>query len=165
MVIPLAFAEESPREQIENNIKPFDIVCNQGLTHVFKIITGNASCVNPDSIEKLIERGWGTHYATRAYDDGGKIVSNSPEHWRQIFKFEMERQNIQYKELEGFENYRITMEQTLTPFRVCITLSGEDGNRFYPNFIVNQWEPLLTEKVEFDSIMPKDCEKMFYSVN
>ena len=165
MVTPLAFADESPRKQVENNIKPFDIVCNQGLTQIFKITTGNTSCVDPDSIEKLIERGWGTYYTTRIYEDNGRIVSNyDSERWAQIIKFEMQRTGIEYKEPQGFENYRMTDDQPLTPFRVCVTLVGEDGNRFYPNFIVNQWEPFLTEKVEFDSIMPTDCEKMFYSI-
>ena len=164
MVIPLAFAEESPREQVENGVKPFDIVCNQGFTQVFKITTSNTSCVNPDSIEKLVERGWGMYYSTRAYYDDGKIISESVHHWGQLFKFEMQRQNIQYTELDGFENHRITMEQTLTPFRVCVTLVGEDDNRFYPNFIVNQSDPFLAEKVEFRKIQLKDCEKMLYSV-
>ena len=79
-----------------------------------------------------------------------------------IFEFEMNRQNISYEHLEGFERHRITDDQTLTPFRLCITLSGEDGNRFYPNFILNQWDPFLTEKVEFNKIEPKDCAKMSY---
>lgn len=33
-----AYAEVSPRQQIDNNIKPFDVICNDNLTQVFKMI-------------------------------------------------------------------------------------------------------------------------------
>ncbi|QLH07137.1 hypothetical protein C5F50_08665 [Nitrosopumilus ureiphilus] len=159
-----AFAEISPREQIDNNVKPFAVVCNDELVQIFKVTSGFAVCVFPNSAEKLIERGWATYYATRAYMDDGKIVSNSIHHWQQIIKFELQRQNIEYAEPKGYENHRITDDQSLTPFKLCATLIDKDGNRFYPNFVVTDYDPIITEKVVFSKIHPNDCTKEFYSL-
>jgi len=187
MITPLAFAEESPRVQIENGTKSFDISCNVGLVHIFKITTSIPSCVKDESLDVMVERGWGTHYSPTAHDISGSTVTNTFDHWGQIIKFELQRSDILYTipsqedsvdiknhTAQNFENNtminnqmtaeQILDEQMLASYRICTTLFDKDGASFYPSFIVIGHEPFLTEKVEFDSIKPKDCEKMFYSI-
>ena len=48
----------APLKQVENGISPLDVRCKEGMDLVFKKTNGNPVCVNPDTIEKLIERNW-----------------------------------------------------------------------------------------------------------
>lgn len=48
---------EPPLKQIKMGMNPLEILCNEGLELVVKI--GNMpACVKPQSISKLLERGW-----------------------------------------------------------------------------------------------------------
>lgn len=48
----------TPKKQIENGIPPEEVDCKNGLEMVFRISDNSPACVKPESIPKLIERGW-----------------------------------------------------------------------------------------------------------
>jgi len=48
----------SPKQQIQNNVQPADILCGTGLMLIFKASDNSPACVKPSSILKLVERGW-----------------------------------------------------------------------------------------------------------
>ncbi len=47
-----------PLEQFKEGISPKNVQCNDGLILVFKAEDKTPACVKPDSITKLLERGW-----------------------------------------------------------------------------------------------------------
>jgi len=49
---------KSPRMQVKQGIAPSDVNCDDGLELVFKISDKSPACVKPNSVEKLIQRGW-----------------------------------------------------------------------------------------------------------
>jgi hypothetical protein len=49
----------SPLKQISDGIKPEYVICNEGLQIILKSSNDFPACVKPDSVEKLIKRGWG----------------------------------------------------------------------------------------------------------
>ena len=54
-----AFADiVSPKKQLRAQISIEDVICNEGYVKVIKATTGNPSCVNPSTAEKLISQGW-----------------------------------------------------------------------------------------------------------
>ena len=48
----------SPLEQIDRGISSQQVSCNEGLELVIKSSNSSPACVKPDSISRLIERGW-----------------------------------------------------------------------------------------------------------
>lgn len=48
----------SPLEQLWFGIVPKDIQCKQGLDLIIKIHDNMPACVNPQTVQKLVERGW-----------------------------------------------------------------------------------------------------------
>jgi len=48
----------SPHEQIKMDISPSEVTCNENLTLVLKSTDGSPACVKPESVTKLVERGW-----------------------------------------------------------------------------------------------------------
>ncbi|WP_428323989.1 hypothetical protein [Nitrosopumilus sp.] len=48
----------SPRLQAQLNFTPDQVVCNEGLVKLIKKTTGDASCVKPNTAERLAELGW-----------------------------------------------------------------------------------------------------------
>ncbi|WP_428325423.1 dienelactone hydrolase family protein [Nitrosopumilus sp.] len=50
-----------PLKQIQQGIDPGNITCTEGLELVMKFSNGNPACLKPDSVAKLIERGWAIH--------------------------------------------------------------------------------------------------------
>lgn len=54
-----------PYKQMKNNIGSEDVICKPNLVKIQKLSLNNINiCVNPLSIEKLIERGWGAELGT-----------------------------------------------------------------------------------------------------
>ena len=49
---------KAPLKQLESEINPADIKCNQGLQLVFKQENMSPLCVKPDTSKILVERGW-----------------------------------------------------------------------------------------------------------
>jgi len=49
----------SPRNQIALGIEPESVICKDGLELVFKASNGSPACVTPETLEKLVQRGWG----------------------------------------------------------------------------------------------------------
>ena len=47
-----------PLKQIANGVSVKDVICDEKMQLVFKIVNDNPACVSPKSVEKLIERGW-----------------------------------------------------------------------------------------------------------
>ena len=47
----------TPKKQIENGILPDEVDCKEGFEKIFKV-DNSPACVKPESISKLIERGW-----------------------------------------------------------------------------------------------------------
>lgn len=48
----------SPLQQFNSGIAAKDVICRTDLQLIFKIENGYPACVNPDTAQKLIERGW-----------------------------------------------------------------------------------------------------------
>lgn len=48
-----------PLKQISDGIKPENVICTEGLQIILKSSNNFPACVKPDSVDKLIERGWG----------------------------------------------------------------------------------------------------------
>jgi hypothetical protein len=49
---------KSPKVQIKNGVEPQNILCKEDLELIFKSTDNSPACVKPESIPKLIERGW-----------------------------------------------------------------------------------------------------------
>lgn len=49
----------SPRQQIANGIRYMDVFCSNDFVLLFKWSSNSQACVKPQSVDKLIERGWG----------------------------------------------------------------------------------------------------------
>ncbi|MBI5147051.1 MAG: hypothetical protein HZA84_07515 [Thaumarchaeota archaeon] len=47
-----------PKKQIQKGIEPINLVCKKGLELTFKSKNSSPACVKPETIPKLIERGW-----------------------------------------------------------------------------------------------------------
>ena len=52
----------SPKAQIQRDVNPPDVICRQGLELIMKNSDKSPACVNFDSMEKLITRGWGKFF-------------------------------------------------------------------------------------------------------
>ena len=65
-IIPVLLSENTgaityfppPLKQISDGIKPENVTCAEGLQIILKSGNNLPACVKPDSVEKLIERGW-----------------------------------------------------------------------------------------------------------
>ncbi len=58
IVIPSQTEVQRPLQQLKNGIKPENVVCKEGLELIFKSTNGLPACVNPDTFEDLVARGW-----------------------------------------------------------------------------------------------------------
>ncbi len=60
-IVPISFADHhvmmSPRQQMENGVAAEDVVCKSGLALMISP-SGDAACVNEDSVKKLENRDW-----------------------------------------------------------------------------------------------------------
>ena len=52
----------SPRAQMNQGIDSDDVQCRQDFELVMKNSDGSAACINSQSVEKLIQRGWGSFF-------------------------------------------------------------------------------------------------------
>jgi len=50
-----------PLKQIHDGVDPTKVTCTEGLELVLKLSSGQPACVKPNSVSKLIERGWAIH--------------------------------------------------------------------------------------------------------
>lgn len=57
---PISF-QPPPLKQIQAGVAPNQVTCTEGKELVLKQSTGMPACVNPTSVEKLINRGWAIH--------------------------------------------------------------------------------------------------------
>jgi len=48
-----------PRQQISSGIRYFDVICSNDFVLLFKWSGNSPGCVKSQSVEKLVERGWG----------------------------------------------------------------------------------------------------------
>ena len=74
-VLPVKFTNAhtlSPMGQIESGIQPKDVKCWDGLVLTFKK-NGLLACVKPDTVAKLVERGWGS---ILSYHKVGSSIAN-----------------------------------------------------------------------------------------
>jgi plastocyanin len=54
----MGLSKMSPRAQMNQGVDSADVQCRQGFELVMKNSNGSAACVNSQSVEKLIQRGW-----------------------------------------------------------------------------------------------------------
>lgn len=52
---------EPPLKQVKSGINPSSVTCDNGLQLVLKMSNGNPACIKPNSVAKLVERGWALH--------------------------------------------------------------------------------------------------------
>ena len=50
-----------PKQQLQWLADPSELVCKEGLDIIFKSTTKEPVCIKPDTVTKLVERGWGQH--------------------------------------------------------------------------------------------------------
>lgn len=162
--ISFFISNPSPLYQIKGGVLPKDVICNEGLELIFKSSNSMPACVYHDTVDKLIELNWAQYYPSKVYLEDGRISASDQFLFPQIFEFELKRQGIYYENIEGKEKYRNPDSLPSNPWRACSELIGEDGNRFYASIMVIQYMPLITEKVEFDNILPDHCEKWYYEI-
>ncbi len=61
------FEEESfleipaPKKQVAAGVKPYDVVCREGLQLIFKSSDSSPACVKPETVQKLVLRGWASN--------------------------------------------------------------------------------------------------------
>jgi len=75
---PNSMSSLSPLKQYESGLAAKDVKCEQGLQLVIKAKDGSPACVKQDTVQKLIERGWGiiplgglpTYHNTSIFDTG-----------------------------------------------------------------------------------------------
>lgn len=59
IVLPAcAYSDSSPLKQFKEGTSATDVKCNKGMVLVIKAEDGSPACVNPNSANILIERGW-----------------------------------------------------------------------------------------------------------
>jgi len=49
----------SPRNQVAIGVSPDSVICKEGLELILKASTGSPACVTHETLEKLVQRGWG----------------------------------------------------------------------------------------------------------
>jgi hypothetical protein len=61
----------SPLQQIKSGISASSVTCRADLVHIIKAEDGSPACVKPDSVAKLVERGWAVpHIMNFGYNPG-----------------------------------------------------------------------------------------------
>ena len=68
-----------PLKQISDGIKPENVICAEGLQIILKSNNNFPACVKPDSVEKLIERGWGKIMAIQLIPTKVSSITNFEE--------------------------------------------------------------------------------------
>ena len=53
----------TPLRQIASGVEPRDVMCKSGFALVLKVEDQFPACVKPQTVQKLVERGWGTSWA------------------------------------------------------------------------------------------------------
>ena len=87
----------SPLKQYQDGIPIDKIVCSAELQLIMKKIDGKPACVKPDSVEKLIERGWAVHVLPEYVKDEPK---NSDIF--EIGQYQITTDTISYNNSTGF---------------------------------------------------------------
>ena len=86
-----------PLKQISDGIDPANVTCTEGLEIVLKKSNGNPACLKPESVAKLIARGWAIHILP----DYENELNNS-----EIFalgNYNVETQDVNYfNDIQGF---------------------------------------------------------------
>jgi hypothetical protein len=59
---PIGLSQMSPRAQMNHDVDSKDVQCRQSFELVMKNSDGSAACVHSQSVEKLIQRGWGSFF-------------------------------------------------------------------------------------------------------
>jgi hypothetical protein len=107
-----------PLKQILDGILPENVTCTEGLSLVIKSTNGLPSCVKHTSIEKLIQRGWGTAYFEPR--DIAQKAQSIWDHSLQQQENEFEGEYIEGPTEDGYEiiKYEVfgnLIEKTATP--------------------------------------------------
>lgn len=68
---------EYPLEQFKSGTPASDVKCNDGFTLILKSENGSPACVKPDTVQILIERGWGTLRGIQTFLPYGNTNSTS----------------------------------------------------------------------------------------
>ena len=69
----------SPRQQMNLNFSPDEIICGENLVKLIKKTTGNAACVKPKTAEKLASVGWSEPLSEEKIEDISAKKSNKGE--------------------------------------------------------------------------------------
>ena len=92
----------SPRKQVAQGIAPEDVICKEGLELVFKSTNNSPACVNPQTVDKLIERGW--------------ALSNQSVQEEQTFDFAKSKKSVlsDLVKIEQSHKFDIVFDEDLT---------------------------------------------------
>ena len=81
----------APLKQIQDGVKPQSVTCTEGLELVLKFSNGNPACVKPNSVSKLIQRGWAIHILS----DYEKNENNNSEIF-EVGAFQVDIMDVNY---------------------------------------------------------------------
>ena len=96
-----------PLKQISNGVAPENVTCSENFSLIIKITNNSPACVNHSSVDKLIQRGWGSIIG---FDVNTTIAQSIWEHYIQQQNSEFQGEYIEGPTEDGYEiiHYRIT---------------------------------------------------------
>lgn len=86
-----------PLKQISNGIEPTKVTCTEGLEIIIKLSNGLPVCVQPSSVEKLIQRGWAVH----VLPDSNSYDSTNSQ-FTKLGEYSVLAETVSYEEFSGF---------------------------------------------------------------
>jgi len=110
---------DPPLKQIAQGISPNEIICKEGLNLIFKSTNNSPACVKPQTVEKLIERGWALPNQTEQekqssdFDASKKSVLSDLAEIKQTYNFDIVfDKDLTSRQEEGaiFHTYKIIHE-------------------------------------------------------
>ena len=123
----------SPIQQIKKGIPPQKIVCKPELTLIFHY-DGSPACVKPESIPKLIERGWAKSLVTFSQNvkmDAGfpfKFLDTPPKGFEFVCGEVLYGQGVDvWYNSEKFDCKRVNSDSTLANGGISITFRNHDS--------------------------------------
>ena len=98
-----------PLKQISNGISPENVTCSENFSLIIKITNELPACVNHSSVDKLIQRGWGS---TDGFGVNSTKAQSIWENYIQQQNSEFEGEYIEGPTEDGYEiiHYKITGE-------------------------------------------------------
>jgi len=137
-----------PLKQIASGIEPENVTCTEGLELVFKSTNNSPACVKPQTVEKLIERGWAlpnqSIHEEQVFDSKLEIQRIGEEWHKEVFEDLSERfekkAEFYYAEINiEFEGAETILDTTVYEHQISwvdnVTILGEWNDKQCEDFL------------------------------